>query len=240
MKMSLFLLFPLGHLGLALVEWLLLGWAIRLWRSSPSLAMMIMPVVLLSLSYDNLVLAIGSWFGAGDLLKTLSLVRFFLHDLVVPLFIVIGVELAQRAGAAWANRTIRTLSWVVAFAVAGIDISTNDIGLVLVPTNFLGMVRYISAIAAPPIATIVVTGFVLVVGTMLWVRLKWMWLCVGTAIALIGNAMPSSIVGPLPGSTAELIMALSLLLTEQRTQSIHRQLDLGEQNHNVESWISVI
>ncbi|MDZ8187555.1 MAG: hypothetical protein RMX96_22230 [Nostoc sp. ChiSLP02] len=209
------IIYPLTHLSLALSEWMLIGWAIYLWRQSTSLAMIIWPIVLVSISYDNFILSIGSLIGEGEVLKTLSLLRFLLHYLVVPLFIVIGVELAHRAGAGWANNLVRILSWVIALGLAAIDVSSNYIGLELVPVQFMGILRYhLGNVSGLPIITIVVNLFVLLIGIGIWIRQKWWWLFVGTLIALVGNAIPSSLVGTLAGSTSEFLMAISLLLTE--------------------------
>ncbi|NET67027.1 MAG: hypothetical protein F6K63_22605 [Moorea sp. SIO1G6] len=239
MTKSLLKIYPLGHLSLALVEWVLLAWAIRLWRRSTSLAMIVLPIVLASISYDNLVLAMGSLIGEGDLLKSLSMVRFLLHFLVVPLFIVIAVELAHRAGAVWANTIIvRVLSWVLALGLGGFEVATQFVGLELVPVTFAGTLRYtVAEVSAPPIVTILVNLFVLLIGIGIWVRLKWPWLFVGTLVALIGNAVPISRVGTLVGSASEFVMALSLLLTERRTQFVRAQLGSGEKTTKVEGWV---
>lgn len=213
------IIYPLTHFSLALIEWVLVGWAIRLWQQSTSLAMIVLPIVLVSISYDNLILSIGSLIGEGELLKTLCMLRFLLHYLVVPLFIVIGVELAHRAGAGWANRLVRVLSWVIALGLTAIDVTTHYIGLELVPIEFAGILRYhVANLSGPPIITILVNLFVLLIGIGIWFRLKWLWLFVGTLVCLIGNAMPSYVVGTLAGSYSELVMAISLLLTEKRTQ----------------------
>jgi hypothetical protein len=218
------LIYPLGHLSLAGIEWVLLGWSIRLYRQSSSLAMIVLPIVLASISYDNLILGIGSFIGEGQLLKSLSMARFLIHYLVVPLFIVVGVELAHRAGAKWANSVVRILSWFVAFTLAGIDVTTHYIGLDLVPVRFAGMLRYtVAQVSGPPIITIVVNIFMLLIGIGLWFRIKWPWLFVGTLVALIGNGIPSSIVGTLAGSASELVMAFSLLITEERSQFLGKQ-----------------
>ncbi|EGJ29228.1 MULTISPECIES: hypothetical protein [Moorena] len=238
MTKSLLKIYPLGHLSLALVEWVLLAWAIRLWRRSTSLAMIVLPIVLASISYDNLVLAMGSLIGEGDLLKSLSMVRFLLHFLVVPLFIVIAVELAHRAGAVWANTIVRVFSWVLALGLGGFEVATQFVGLELVPVTFAGTLRYtVAEVSAPPIVTILVNLFVLLIGIGIWVRLKWPWLFVGTLVALIGNAVPISRVGTLVGSASEFVMALSLLLTERRTQFVRAQLGSGEKTTKVEGWV---
>ncbi|MEA5622078.1 hypothetical protein [Nostoc sp. UHCC 0251] len=213
------IIYPLTHLSFVLIEWVLVGWAIRLWQQSTSLAMIVLPIVLVSMSYDNLILSIGSLIGEGELLKTLCMLRFLLHYLVVPLFIVIGVEIAHRAGASWANRVVRVLSWVIALGLTAIDVATHYIGLELVPIEFAGILRYhVANLSGPPINTILVNLFVLLIGIGIWFRLKWPWLFLGTLVSLIGNAIPSYAVGTLAGSYSELVMAISLLLTQERTE----------------------
>ncbi|MGB3192345.1 MAG: hypothetical protein WBB43_23305 [Limnoraphis sp.] len=224
MNNILLIIYPLGHLSIALMEWVLLDWGIRLWRQSSIVAIIVLPLLLASTSYDNLILAMGNLIGTGDLLKSLSMIRFLLHYLIVPLFIVIGVELAHRAGAAWATTIVRVLSWVIAFVLAGVDVITNYIKLEIEPTSFAGIWRYTPTnLSSPPIITIVVSLFMVLIGIGIWIRLKWSWLFVGALIALIGNALPSSLVGNLPASASELIMAFSLLLTEQQVQFLYNQ-----------------
>ena len=217
------IIYPLTHLSLALSEWVLISWAINQWRQSTSLAMIILPIVLASISYDNFILSIGSLIGEGEVLKTLSILRFFLHYSVVPLFIVIGVELAHRAGAGWANNVVRILSWVIALGLAAIDVASNYVGLELVPVQFMGVLRYhVANLSGLPIITIIINLFVLLIGIGIWIRQKWWWLFVGTLVALVGNAIPSSLVGTLAGSTSEFLMAISLLLTEEISSGMPR------------------
>ncbi|NEP51806.1 MAG: hypothetical protein F6K65_24645, partial [Moorea sp. SIO3C2] len=59
-----------------------------------------------------------------------------------------------------------------------------------------------------------------------------------TLVALIGNAVPISRVGTLVGSASEFVMALSLLLTERRTQFVRAQLGSGEKT-TVDTSLSV-
>lgn len=218
------IIYPLAHLTIAAMAWLLISWGISLWRKSSSLAMIFTPLLLVSLSYDNFILGTGNFIGAGEVLEKLSMIRFLLHYLILPLFIVIGVELAHRAGAKWANTLVRVLAWGVAFALSGIDITKNYIGLELKPELFAGILRYVpETLNRPPIITIVVNLFMLLIGIGIWVRLQWPVLFIGTFIGLIGNAVPSSTFGTLPGSGSEFTLALSLLLTEQTIQFIRNQ-----------------
>ncbi|WP_298914986.1 hypothetical protein [uncultured Nostoc sp.] len=221
------IIYPVTHFSLALIEWVLISWAIRLRQQSTSLAMIVLPIVLVSISYDNLILSVGSLIGEGELLKTLSMLRFLLHYFVVPLFIVIGVELAHRAGASWANRVVRVLSWLIAFGLTAIDVATHYLGLELVSIEFAGILRYhVANLSGPPIITIVVNLFVLLIGIGIWFRLKWPWLFLGTLVSLVGNALPSLAVGTLAGSASEFVMAVSLLLTEEFSQRTRQSISI--------------
>jgi hypothetical protein len=122
---------------------------------------------------------------------------------------------------------VRVLSWVIALGIAGVDVTTHYIGLDLVPVRFADILRYtVANVSGPPITTIVVNLFMLLIGIGIWIRLKWPWLFVGTVVALIGNAIPSSLVGTLAGSGSEFVMAISLLLTERQTQFVSTQIAL--------------
>jgi hypothetical protein len=214
-------IYPLGHLILGIAELLLLGWSIRLWFQSKSVAMIVLPIILLGIGYDNLLLATGTLIGEGELLKSLSQVRFLVHHLVVPFLIVVGVELAQRIEAVWANNLTRSLAWIISLSLGVIDIFNRYIGAKLEPIYFAGVLRYTaSPIQGLPIIAIAVTLFLLLIGIGIWIRSenRWLWLFVGTLVALVGNAFPPSQVGTLPGSFSEFVMILALILTEQHTQ----------------------
>jgi hypothetical protein len=214
-------LYPLAHFSLFVLEWILLGLAIRLWRQSASIAMIVLPILLASISYDNLVLALGHWIGSGTVLQTLSFFRYILHFCAIPLFVVVGVELADHFGLAWATRTARWLSWGIAIGLIMINLASQLIHLNLVPINFMGVLRYTDAApSGPPIITILVNLLILYIGAIFWSKRKWPWLFIGTLISVIGNAIPIAIVGTIIGSTSECLMALSLLLTEQHAQTL--------------------
>jgi hypothetical protein len=214
-------IYPVGHLVVAIAELLLVSWSVRLWLQSHSVAMIVLPIILLGISYDNWLLAAGTLIGEGDLLQFLSKIRFLVHHLVVPFLIVVGVELAHRTQAAWANNFTRSLSWIISLSLGIFDIFNRYIGVDLEPISFAGVLRYTaSPIKGVPIIAIVVTLFVLLIGIGIWIRseYKWFWLFIGTLVAFVGNALPLSQVGTLPGSLSEFFMTLTLLLTEEYTQ----------------------
>ena len=222
-----FQIYPLGHLILGIGELFLISWAIRLWLQSHSLAMIVLPVILASISYDNLLLATGILLGEGELLKSLSQIRFLVHHLFVPFLIVVGVELAYRTGAVWANNFTRSLAWIISLTLGVLDIVNRYIGSDLKPIYFAGVLRYTaSPTNGLPIITILVTFFVLLIGIGIWIRSENRWFClfVGTLVALVGNALPPSQFGTLLGSLSEFVMTLTLILTAQFT---HPSLTVG-------------
>jgi len=223
-------LYPATHLLVASLSWLTVAWALRLWKkSSNRLAVAILPILLLSISYDNFVLGTGNIVGAGPLLERLNDVRFFLHDLVIPFFIVIGVEIASGAGARWANRFVKIFSWFLAIGLVSAKLFSYHLSYQLKPEYFCGVLRYVLVSSeSVPIVTIAVNAFMLLIAIGVWVRLRWSILFVGTLVGFLGNSIPSGLVGPLPGCTAELILAISLLLTEQRLQSPDKHLPIED------------
>lgn len=209
------IVYPWGHLIIAIIELIILVFAYPFFRLSNNWAMIVLPIVLVSTIYDNLILWTGKFIGQGELLESLSQIRYLLHYLVVPLFIVVAIELAYRSEAKWANKFVRVSSWLLAFVLAGFDVFKHYIGLELKPEIFANVLRYVPIEPTIPIITIIVNLFVLLVGIGIWVRTKdWRWLFIGALISLIGNAIPSAQVGTLPGSASECILALSLLLTQ--------------------------
>ena len=215
-------LYPLGHLILALIEVIFLIFAYPFFRISRNLAMITLPIILLSTIYDNVLLFSGRFIGEGSLLENLSQGRYFLHYAFVPLLIVVAIELAFASKAKWANQIVRVLSWLLAFGIAGYDLVTHFIGLELTPETFAGVLRYVPVITPDtpitqiiPISTIIINIFVCLIGIGIWVRTKnWPWLFIGSIIALIGNALPSAKYGTLLGSAAECFLVLGLLLTQ--------------------------
>ena len=102
-------LYPIPHLLLVVGCWFAVQWAVRLWRKSDSLAIVVLPVLLVTLGYGNFLLGAGRFIGEGDLLETLSLIHYLLYSITIPFFIVVGIEIAHEAKAWWANRIIRAL-----------------------------------------------------------------------------------------------------------------------------------
>lgn len=219
--MYMYQIYQLRHVLLCIVELILVGWSIRLWRQSNKLAIIILQIVLASLVYDNFVLAIGALLGPGELLMYLNKIRFLVHYISLPFLIVVGVDLVRSAGAAWATPLTQRLSWVLAFCLAILDVLNRYVGMKLELTSSGGIVRYTALNVGIPIITIAVSVFILLIGIGIQVRSrgKLPWLFIGALVALLGNALPQSLFGTLPASSSEFMLILSLLVTERYTSA---------------------
>ena len=115
-------IYPQGHLLLAIAEFMLISWSISLYNKSKNFAIILSIMVLVCTAYDNIVLFAGSLLESGDLLLSLNKIRFLIHYLFLPLLIVVGVDLANRAGAVWATTMTKRLSWILAISLGILDI----------------------------------------------------------------------------------------------------------------------
>lgn len=209
-------IYPQGHLLLAIAELMLVVWSISLWRKSNNLAIILSLIVLVSTAYDNIVLFAGSLLEPGDLLLYLNKIRFLVHYLFLPLLIVVGVDLANRAGAVWATTITKRLSWVLAITLGVLDVIRRYVGSTFEPKYFAGITRYYSPNVFPVI-TIAVSFFMVLIaiGILIRSRGKLPWLFIGTLAAFLGNGLPTNNFGTLPASFSEFVMILSLLVTER-------------------------
>lgn len=80
--------------------WLVL-WGLRLWREQWTMAVVATVPPLLGLVFDTVVNGLGASFGPGPLLQALNALRYLIHVLLTPLWVLAGADLAGRAGVAW-------------------------------------------------------------------------------------------------------------------------------------------
>ena len=223
----------LAFIAISLVAFLCLVWGIRLYLQNRDIVFLLILAPLCLLWYDSLIIGIGHWFGAGDLLKSLSWPRYIAHSLLLPFWIIAAGALARRADFNWAKS-----KWVMAmfclFGTAGIGMGVLEImQLELFPACMHGTVRYVPFVveaqacrpelaglghapSGPPIVPILSTVLFLILGIVLWAKRKWPWLFLGSLFMFIMAGMPQSIAGPLLSNIAEPVIAAAALLTARR------------------------
>ncbi|WP_211745750.1 hypothetical protein [Paenibacillus sp. Marseille-Q4541] len=187
-----------------------------------------MVIVALGLAYDNGIIAAGNRIGEGALLMMLSSLRFWIHAFVTPCLILVGYYILRRSSVAFASRSyIRICAWIVTILLILYQIFIHTLHEIrnLQLVQDYGVLRYIAGgTTGPPVMVIVVGVVLLVVGIMIMIRHKWIWMFVGTAILFIGQAVPLPFESSAPTNILELILIISLWATI-------RYQDLKEENN---------
>jgi len=199
----------------------LLVWGIRLWRRSRKITLFLILLPIVGLIYDNAVIALGRFVGESDLLQILNQGRYLLHVIITPMLIAASVALADQAGVGWAKKRISHALFgllTLALIVFGL---IEFARFAYAPEWFGNTLRYVeTAVSGPPIPSIITIIVIMIIGIFIWRKISWPWLFAGGLIMFIGSAIPPSIVGPIVGSGAEVILLASLLATAQRIQKI--------------------
>jgi len=215
----------------------------RLWKLRKSsekrlVGVLILQVVIFSLIYNNLVISVGSLLGEGNLLQSLSLVRFLLHATFTPLLMVTAMEFAVRVEVRWVqSRLSRIVIWLAAVSLMGFGVVvewllTGDLGL----EAFLGTLRYEHLHGFPPFPAFLTILVVTILGVLIWRTLKWPWVLIGGIVMFVGSVIPSDLVGPVVEAGVEVLWIGSLVATEQRLLTPDYSLSEGE----LESRISQV
>ncbi|WIV20965.1 hypothetical protein QPK24_09985 [Paenibacillus polygoni] len=174
-------------------------------------------ILALGLAYDNGIIAAGNAIGEGKTLMVLSSLRFWIHAFVTPGLVLVGYYILQRSGAAIASKTyIRISAWIITLALILYQIFAQTLHEVknLQLVKEYGVLRYAAeGTSGPPIMVIVVGIILLIVGTILIFRQKWIWMFVGTALLFIGQLIPLPFESSAATNIFELILIISLWIT---------------------------
>jgi len=96
-------LLSIAFLVVAVIDFAVLVWALRLYRQYPSQGQWLATVPFGLLWYDNVVIGLGSTLGEGQLLIDLNTYRFLGHYVFLPFAIVAVAAIARHAGFKWAQ-----------------------------------------------------------------------------------------------------------------------------------------
>ncbi|MDJ0707976.1 MAG: hypothetical protein QNJ46_32285 [Leptolyngbyaceae cyanobacterium MO_188.B28] len=210
------------HLIYALADLGLLIWDVRLWPQANDMVLALLVLLLLASIYDNLIISAGCFLGEGEFLKSLNTLRFLFHDLLVPLFVVITVELAHQGGVSWAAYpSSRLLGWIIVLGMIGFGLITRFLKLDMAPVTFAGTLRYTETQnMLLPLAAILTTLLVIGEGVSIWRQLQWPWVFMGAVAVFLGNAAPKRSMGLTLSAGVECIFILCLLATEYQLQLV--------------------
>lgn len=216
MIVAAYLSFFLIHLGL-LAAGLRLLWRDRHW------AIAIFCLSAFTLVYDNLIIGLGRQIGPGDLLFGLNVGRYVQHALVTPLLMLFGLEMARRAGVAWAATPAARLGTAaIAAAMWAWACLENIVYLQIVLKADDGTLRYTYAPGyGSPVPMIVTIALLIIFGGAVLARARWPWMLAGSTVILIlaGAAPTLGVVGNL----GEVALMAGLYATARRTAQAPRR-----------------
>lgn len=182
----------LGVSSLTLLSHLSIGlWGLTLCHQAPQRTTLLLVVVLAGMLYDNAVLLIGSHVKPSALLERLNFLRYVIHNLCVPLLVVVGLDFLSYTNATWVTSPIVSCGfWGVTLGLIALGIK-DCIGLELISTRVAGILHYKPKQKNLPIPTILTSLIMAGIGYYLWAQLHWAWVLIGTVTMILGNAVHS-------------------------------------------------
>lgn len=184
--------------------------AARLWFRVGAIALLVTAIGL-CLAYDALVLAAGRWVGTGDALEALSVPRFWLTAIAVPLLIIVAGILAARLGVQQARtRNLALGGAALAAMLILLGVIEDGVRLDLVPENSAGTVHYVNSGATGLPLPLVITALAMVIlGMATWRYANFPWLFLGGAAMFIGSAFGRA--APWAGAVGELLLMCAVV-----------------------------
>jgi hypothetical protein len=196
-----FALMALCHFGLFL-------WSLRLPPSG--FPLLFLRCLLVALSFDNLVIALGPLLHASTIYGAMSTLRFWVHAMLLPFLLVFVAGVMS-----FYIRRVQIRLWLSAVAcvlalLAVVYGYLYDLAsLELVAADYYP--RLVAADSQPPFATIAVNLLAVIAGAWLWRRANWPWLFAGALqIFLVNGATAGRDWSFIAGNTAELLFVISL------------------------------
>ena len=222
------MLTTIGYTIIAIVNFGLLLWCIRLLRQTKSWLSLCVMLPMTLLWFDSIIIGYGKYIGEGDTLLMLSYPRYWSHALLLPAMYVSAILIAKEAGFKILGSDLAVkLSIVFALCLSAYDgylTSLNE----YFPLCVADTLRYATSVSAAqacypeqigmgsshfPFAPIGAIVLLLILGVMLWVRHKWPWLAVGSAVMFGVNGVPQDIAGPIFSNMGEPVISGALIWT---------------------------
>lgn len=210
--------YTLSYLGFALAQAALAIWGFRVFRQNRTVGALMILLPIATVWYDNLIIALGSYIGAGTTLETLTMPRFLGHSLFTPAWIVGGTYLAGLAGAfGRSGKNFRAGAWIL-YGIMVLVGLLNEVffykgalateGDVLFYTN-------VGRLWTPPPPSLAMLVVVLISGALvLWkTRGRWPWMLLSALIVLASQAARGGEAAFFFTNLGEVAMSAALIAT---------------------------
>jgi hypothetical protein len=218
--------------GLALINIGLLIWAIRAClRDRHNLALILQTVLLCLLWLDVGTVALGQWLGDGELLRSLSRLRYTWFFLTMPLLLIASAALADQAGFAIARFPFLMPVLVLIAAIFIVRDVPMAWGANYHTACFADTLRHVFKV---PLGQACVAGeeglggggfspaiplvfaAVTAIGLALMLRRRWPWLGLAALLFMATTVMPTDIFGPFLTYPADTLMTAAFLFSARR------------------------
>lgn len=200
-------------------------WGLRSFRESSFWGTSWLLFIMVALCYDNLILAVGSWIGAGETLEVLSLLRYLLKVFLTPTFVFIAWDILRRLHIEWAEYlSTRILFNFYTFFVTVFGVYTEILWITLEPVSHHGILLYLPNDHHIPLAIFLAILPLVLSGYYLWRKLRWPILGCGVLITICMGGVAIFYKSVIFASIAEFLLIVSLVITEwkQRHEDFHR------------------
>lgn len=196
----------------------LLWWGIHLSKSHDLLNLAnVLLLVIIGLIYDNFIISIGKFIGEGNILKQLSFVRYMLHALFTPTLILFAWHICFKTGLAWTQKNFwKVVAYGLTIGLIMYELFVSVRGLELEAVWANGVLTYDSiSHSFDPLMVILITIVLAIVGVILFVKFRFLWLFIGIFVMTLGSILAIWIKNFPITNVSELFLIVSLLLTEQ-------------------------
>ena len=222
-------MFSIAYLAIAVVDVLVLIWALRLCARYRTNGVIFASFPLFLVWFDNVTIGLGSTIGEGSLVEGMNAFRFIAHFISLPMsFIAIGA-MAREADFAWARP-----KWVMgAFCLVTTYFILHDLWqfsqATLYPACFADTLRYTTNITEftacspdadigagkliSPLPAIVLTVTVIAFGIYLWRTIGWKWLAILSIATMPLFAVPPGPTGGIVANIGEPIFVAAIVMT---------------------------
>lgn len=210
------------YLLCATCMFILAGVGLRRLHAMPTLALALTLPTVLSLVYDNLVIALGRTLGEGPLLIALSWPRFVFHALVLPPLLLAMLFLTRGAGVRWARRRTALIGTVI---IAAATLALGALGEVvlldLAPVYRGDILLYAQAhpTGPPPGAIMTLVG-ALIYGGAIALQARWPWIALAALYTFLVVAVPDPSLSNALVNTGEVLLLAAMLRAAQRFTAV--------------------
>lgn len=214
-------MFTLAYLAYAAGQAALAVWTWTMWRREREFWILALMLPMAAVVYDNTIVALGSFIGAGSALEVLTVPRFLGHALFTPIWIIGSVGLMLRTGVFPRAATALRIASYVLYAIMAIIGVLNEVVFFEGKLVTQGDVLYytnVGRIMSPPPPSLTMVLVTLLAGLVVFWRMRWPWMAVGALLVGAAQAARGVEAAFVVVNSAEVLMAASLALTLWKVQ----------------------